>query len=302
MKRPIALFALLAAVLFAAANGALAAVRVVCTTPELAAIAREVGGNRVSVISLVRPDQDYHKIEARPSDVKRVADADLFVQVGLELELWADSLLNAAGNRNVTRGGKGYVDAGQMIRKLEVPTGSVTGASGDIHVSGNPHYWLDPGNAKVIAYEILLGLRHVDPKGGDAYNANYTRFAGEIDRRMTGWKAALAPFKGKSVVAFHAEWVYFNDRFGLRSFGYLEPKPGIPPSASHVNSLIQRMKASGVKAVIVPSIYPMNFPRVLERSAGAKVVRVPYSVGSMGTKDYFSYIDAIVEGYRRALS
>ncbi|HEY3266721.1 MAG TPA: metal ABC transporter substrate-binding protein [Armatimonadota bacterium] len=295
-------YALLALTAICASTAAKAAVNVVCTLPELAAIAREVGGARVSVVSLAKPDQNYHQIEARPSDVRRVASAELFVRAGMDLDMWADALVNAARNGNVAAGGKGYVDASRMIRKLEVPTGQINGASGDIHVAGNPHYWFDPGDAKVIAYEIDLGLRSVDPKGAATYDANYKRFSEEITRRMAGWEAELAPYKGRSVVAYHDEWVYFLKRFNLRALAYLEPKPGIPPSASHVNNLISQMKQAHAKAVVVPSIYAMRYPALLEREAGANVARVPYSVGSLGTTSYFNYMDAIVAGFRKALS
>jgi zinc/manganese transport system substrate-binding protein len=278
-----------------------AAVRVVCTLPELASIAREVGGDRISVVSLAKPDQNYHQIDPRPSDVVRVRDAQVLVRAGMDLDMWIDALTNAARNRAVAKGGKGYVDASRLIRKLEIPRGQITGASGDIHVEGNPHYWFDPGDAKVIAYQIDLALRENDPKNAKVYDDNYLRFAAEIDRRMAGWKADLAPYRGKGIVAYHDEWVYFLDRFGLKAFAYLEPKPGIPPSASHVSGLIGRMKAADVRAVIVPSIYPEGFSDLLKRSAGAKVVRVPYSVGSMGTNDYFSYMDKIVKGFKQAL-
>jgi ABC-type Zn uptake system ZnuABC Zn-binding protein ZnuA len=300
MKIRIAFIALLLAA-FSAAN-ARAAVNVVATLPELAAIAREVGGSRTSVISLAKPDQDYHKIEARPSDVRRVASAGLFIRAGMDLDVWADALLNSARNGKVAKGGKGYVDASQMVRKLEVPHGQITGASGDIHVYGNPHYWYDPGDAKVVAYEVLMGLRAVDPAGAAVYDANYKKFTTGIDQRLKKWDAELAPYKGQSVVAYHDEWVYFLARFGLKAFEYLEPKPGIPPSASHVNNLITRMKAAHVRAVIIPSIYPMSFANLLARDAHANVVRVPYSVGAMGTIDYFSYIDAVVNGFKKALS
>ena len=277
------------------------AVRVVCTLPELAAVAREVGGEHISVTSLAKPDQNYHQIDPRPSDVIRVRDADVLIRAGMDLDMWVDSLVNAARNGKVEKSGRGYVDASRLIRKLEVPGSQITGASGDIHVYGNPHYWFDPGDAKVIAYEIDLALRDNDPKNAKAYDENYRRFTTGIDKRMVTWKAQLAPYRGHNVVAYHDEWVYFLDRFGLRAFGFLEPKPGIPPSASHVNNLIARMKSAGVKAVVVPSIYPEGFSDLLKRSAGAHVVRVPYSVGSMGTRDYFSYMDKIVSGFGQAL-
>ena len=138
-----------------------AALKVVTTTPELESIAKSIGGAHVSMVSLARPDQDYHKVEARPTDVTRVASADVVVRVGMDLDLWMDGVLQAARNRAVMKGGTGYVDASEMIRRQEVPRGQISGASGDIHVEGNPHYWLDPGNGKVIAYEILLGHRKV---------------------------------------------------------------------------------------------------------------------------------------------
>lgn len=283
------------------ARPAAAAVDVVTTTPELAAIAREVGGNSVHVVALARPDQNYHRIEARPSDVTRVARADLFVRVGMGLDLWADALVGAARNPRIQPGGVGYVDASRLIRKRDVPSERISGASGDVHPGGNPHYYLDPGNGKVIAYEILLGLRAVDSKNGSAYNANYNRFIAEINRRMAGWRRALAPFRGKGIVGYHEEWVYFLDRFDLRAFGYLEPKPGIPPSGGHVSNLIRRMRSAGVKAVIVSSVYPLRYPNLVAKETGGEVAVVPYSVGSRGTRTYFDYIDAIVGGFRRAL-
>jgi ABC-type Zn uptake system ZnuABC Zn-binding protein ZnuA len=283
------------------ARPAAAAVDVVATTPELAAISKEVGGNLVTVTSLAKPNQDYHKVEAKPTDVVKVKNADVFVRVGLDMDMWADSVVNAARNPNIQPGGKGYVDAGRLIRKKEVPTANISGASGDIHVYGNPHYWLDPANAKVIAYEVDLGLRAVDPKNAATYDANYAKFAAEIDQHMAGWRAALAPYKGKPVVAYHDEWVYFLGEFGLRAFGYLEPKPGIPPSGAHVSQLIAAMKQDNVKAVIVPSIYPTRFGELVAKETGGHLAVVPYSVTSPGAGGYVAYIDAIVNGFKQAL-
>lgn len=278
-----------------------AAVDVVTTTPELAAIAREVGGNLANVSSLAKPNQDYHRVEAKPTDVVKVKNADVFVRIGLDMDMWADAVMNAARNPKIQPGGTGYVDAGRLIKKKEVPSTNISGASGDIHVYGNPHYWLDPANAKVIAYEVDLALRAVDPKNATTYDANYTRFSAEITKRMAGWKEDLAPYQGKAVVAYHDEWVYFLGQFGLKAFGYLEPKPGITPSGSHINNLITAMKRDGVKAVIIPSIYPTRFGDLVAKETGGTVAVLPYSVGSLGTTDYFSYIDAIVQGYKKAL-
>jgi zinc/manganese transport system substrate-binding protein len=285
----------------AIATTAGAAVEVVAAVPELADIARQVGGDKVSVYCIAKPNQDYHMIEARPSDVSRIAKADVVVRTGMDLDLWLDALLNAAGNRKVSRGGAGYVDASVGVHKLEVPTGAVTGASGDIHVYGNPHYFYDPVSAKFIAYNIVMGLDRVAPGNAATFNANYKRFNAEIDRRMAGWARELAPYRGRAVVIYHKSAAYFLQRFGLKEFGTLEAKPGIPPSAAHVSNLISRMKAGGVNAVVIESVYPRQFPDMVARSTGAKLAITPYSVGSLGTKTYFDLIDMWVDKYRQAL-
>ncbi|WP_394796038.1 metal ABC transporter substrate-binding protein [Armatimonas sp.] len=275
---------------------------IITTTPELAAIARELVGNLATVTSLAKPEANYHQIDAKPSDVVRVARADVFIRCGLDLDMWADALLGSARNPKVQRGAAGYVDASARVRKLEVPTGGINGASGDVHPAGNPHYWFDPKDAVVVAYEILLALLAVDKAHGATYNANYKRFSDEITARLVGWTKTLAPFKGHGFVAYHDEWIYFATRFGLTPFGFLEPKPGIPPSGGHVTDLIQRMRASKVRAVVMGSIYSTKYADLIAKEAGGKVAVVPYSVGGMGTRSYFDYIDAIVTGFAKALS
>ena len=278
------------------------AAKVVAATPELAEITKQVGGARVSVYTVARPDEDYHRMEARPSQVIQVTRAKLVVRVGMDLDMWMDALLDAAGNRGVNRGGRGYVDASVKIRKLEVPKGRVTGASGDIHVYGNPHYWLDPLNAKIIAGEVLAGLTRVAPGDATHFRKNHDRFCQQVDRRMRGWKAALAPHRGKQVVVYHKEWIYFLRQFGLREADALEPKPGIPPSAGHIAQVIKKMKSEKIGAIIVPTIYPLRFPKVVSNATGAKIAVVPYSVGSLKTKNYFDYMDLIVKRFKEALA
>jgi zinc/manganese transport system substrate-binding protein len=286
---------------FCGASSAFAAIDIVAATPELADIAKQVGGNKVSVYSIAKANQDYHMIEPRPSDVSKIARADMVVRVGLGLDMWFDALSNAASNPTVRRGARGYVDASQGIKKLEVPKSQITGASGDIHVYGNPHYFYDPENAKIIASNILDGLERVSPGNKSVFRGNYKKFADEIDRKIDQWKEELAPYKGQKVVTYHQSAIYFLRRFGLKSFGTLEVKPGIPPSASHISGLIKRMKDSHVKAVVIESIYSKRFPDLIKRQTDAEYQVVPYSVGSMGTKSYIDLIDMWVDKYKQAL-
>jgi zinc/manganese transport system substrate-binding protein len=209
--------------------------------------------------------------------------------------------MNAAGNPKVRKGAPGYVDGSVGVARLEVPREQITGASGDIHVYGNPHYFYDPENGKVVAHNVLEGLIRVSPSNRSFFQNNYERFAAEIDSRMAGWKREMAPYRGRPVVTYHASAVYFLHRFGLSDFGQLEPKPGIPPSASHVGDLIRRMKEHKVTAVVIESVYPRRFPDLIARETGAKYTVVPYSVGALGTKNYFDLINAWVNGYKDVL-
>ena len=279
-----------------------AATSVVTSIPELAEITRQVGGSKVTVYSLARPNRDYHTIEARPTDVQRIARADLVVRSGLSLDLWMDALMRAGGNSALNVGGSRYVDASAGIPRIEVPTAQITGASGDVHPEGNPHYYYDPIYTKFVARNILRGLVRVDAPNANAYRANYKRFNAEIDRRMVGWNKQMAPFAGRPVVTYHRSYGYFIRRFGLKLYGTVEPKPGIPPSARHVSTLSRQMKDGNVRALIIESIYPTRYPELLARQAGAKFAVAPYSVGSPGTNDYFSFMDKLVASFKQALS
>jgi zinc/manganese transport system substrate-binding protein len=282
-------------------SAAYAAISVVTATPELADITKQVGGNKVSVYSIAKANQDYHMIEPRPSDVSRIAQADMIVRIGLDLDMWLDALINAAGNSKLRHGGSGYIDASENVKKLEVPNESITGASGDIHVFGNPHYFYDPENGKVIAHNVLEGLIRVSPSNKAAFQNNYESYIKELDKRIAEWQNELAIYKGKRVVTYHQSAIYFLRRFGLKGFATLEVKPGIPPSASHVSELIKRMKDEHVTAIAIESIYPKRFPDLITRETGAKYVVVPYSVGSLGTKSYIDMLDLWVTRYKEIL-
>ena len=294
--------ALLGATLCTGAQSAHAATNVVAATPELAAITKAVGGADVSVYSIAKPNQDYHTIEPRPSDVARIAGAKLVVRTGLSLDMWMDSLLNAAGNGTLNRGGSGYVDASAGIPTLEKPGGSISGASGDVHPQGNPHYFYDPIYAKFAARSIAKGLIAVDAKNAADYRAGLANFYKGIDARMATWNATLAPYRGKSLVTYHSNYDYFLRRFGIRQYGTLEPVPGIPPSASHLSQLAAQMKRDGVKGILIEQIYPARYADLLKRQTGANYAVGPYSVASQDANGYYGLIDGLVAKTKAALS
>jgi zinc/manganese transport system substrate-binding protein len=273
------------------------AIRVVATTTDLAAIARAVGGDRVEVTSLADPTQDLHNIEPRPSFVTDIARADVVVRIGLDLDMWLNGMLQAARNEKVNDGGDGYVDASVGVPLLEVPK-KVDGSMGDIHIYGNPHYWLDPENGKTMAYNILLGFSRVDPDGTEAYKANYDTFVNAIDTHMATWSKQMAPLNGTKVVQYHDMWTYFFNRFGLVSAGTVESKPGIPPSGDYLNKLVNNMKHNNVKIVMTTGYYPSRYTDVLRDQATATVLVLPTSTGgSTETTDYFTLFDVTIAAF-----
>jgi len=280
---------------------AAAQIRVVTTYPELESIVNQVGGSRVSVTTLARWQDDPHQVTPRPSLALEISRARLFVRTGMDLDLWADDLLAAARNNKVMKGAAGYVDCSAGVRKLEVPGGQVDASQGDIHLYGNPHYLLDPQNAKIAAKNIAEGLKRVDPGGANQYDSGYTRFVNQIDDAMSRWQRALSRFKGTNIVTYHKTWVYFFARFGLQEFGTIEPKPGIPPSPSHLRSLMERMKHGGCKIILIDHFRSRRFPDTIARGTGAQIVIAPIMVGAEGTKDYIGMMDTIVNRLAAAM-
>jgi ABC-type Zn uptake system ZnuABC Zn-binding protein ZnuA len=281
--------ALAAALSLGAAFDAAAQVKVVTTTEDLAAIVKEIGGNKVSVEALARGYQDPHFVEAKPSFVIKLHSADLLVVVGRELEIgWLPPLITQSRNANIQPGGSGYLDASQTVKILDIPTGQITRAMGDVHPSGNPHYWLDPGNGRRIAKAVEAKLSQMAPNDAGMFAQRYADF----DRRLTEaegrWKAALAPYKGAKVVTYHRSWPNFAEAFGLDVIGYVEPKPGIPPSPSHTLTLMQEMKRQGIKLILVEPYFDLKTPNAIARDTGATVLVLPPSVG--GVKEASDYI------------
>jgi len=299
--RSVAIRSTLIAALALLAPRAQAAIDVVVSIPELGALTKEVGGEDVSVYSIARPNNDYHAIEMRASDVARLNRAELVVRTGLGLDIWFDALSRATGNTRVRAGGSGYVDASSGIPTIEKPAGSISGSSGDVHPSGNPHYYYDPVYAIYAARNILRGLLRVDAKNADEYRANYARFRSDMQRRTAAWQNELKPFAGRSVVTYHRSYNYFLRRFGIRQYGTMEPRPGIPPSARHINELLAGMKRDKVKAILIEGIYPHRYPDLVARQVGSTAIYGPYSVSTMNTGAYANFIDTLVERAKQAL-
>ena len=278
-----------ATLMFSPGVAAQSKLNVVTTTEDLAAIARDVGGDRISVEPIARGYQDPHFVEAKPSFILKLQKADLLVVVGRELEIgWLPPLVNQARNAKIQPGGEGYFDASQGVKILEIPTGQITRAMGDVHPQGNPHYWLDPDNGLRIAKGVQKKLSSLSP--ADA--AYFAQQEGAFEKRLTEaqkrWDAQMAPYKGTKIVTYHRSWPNFMERFGLDVIGYVEPKPGIPPSPSHTLDLIAGMKRQGIKLIVMEAYFDPKTPEKIAAEVGGKVVTLAPSVG--GEKAAADYI------------
>ncbi|HEY7515257.1 MAG TPA: metal ABC transporter substrate-binding protein [Vicinamibacteria bacterium] len=267
-----------------------AALNVVATTEDLASLAREVGGDRIKVEAIARGYQDPHYVEAKPSFIQKLISADLLVAVGRDLEIgWLGPLVTQSRNAKIQPGAEGYLDASLTARILEIPTGQITRAMGDVHPAGNPHYWLDPGNGRKIAQALREKLSKMSPGDAAFFASRFADFDGRLREAEKRWDAAMAPYKGTKVVTYHRSWPNFCERFGLEVIGYVEPRPGIPPSPSHTLDLIQEMKRLQVKVLLVEPYFDLKTPDSIGRETGAKVLVLLPSVG--GEKGVASYID-----------
>lgn len=324
---------ILAIGVFAALAGAQQPLKVVTTTQDLASIAAAVGGSRASVSSLIVGARDPHRIEAKPSFMSRVAGADLFIAVGLELEVgYEQPILSGSRNRRVQVGQPGHLYASDGVPLVGKPTGPVSRAEGDIHPYGNPHYWLDPYNARIIADAIAARMGTLQPAGAKVFEANAEAFKKSVDVAMFGsslvskfggdklwqwevggqlasqlrangasglvggWEAKMAPLNGKSIITYHRSWSYFVNRFGIRIVGELEPKPGLDPTPGHVASLLKIASDNNVKVILQEPFYHDTEAKFVAARTGAKVVVAPGSVGQdSAARDYVSLIDTIVD-------
>jgi zinc/manganese transport system substrate-binding protein len=292
-NRTRALVALLMVSLFALRAGAQGNVSVVTTTEDLASLTREIGGDAVTVEAIARGYQDPHFVEPKPSYILKLLKADLLIVVGRDLEAaWLPPLVQQSRNARIQPGAPGYVDASLTATVLDMPTGPVTRALGDVHALGNPHYWLDPGNGRRIAREIARRLTAHRPARAAYFEQRYADFDRRLAEAERRWDAMMAPYRGVRVVTYHRSWSNFAERFGLDVIGYVEPRPGIPPSPGHTRDLVREMLRLGVRLILVEPYFDLRTPNAIARDAGARVVQLSPSVGgATGADDYIPLFD-----------
>jgi ABC-type Zn uptake system ZnuABC Zn-binding protein ZnuA len=262
--------------------------RVVATIPDLKSLTEAVGGDLVEVDSLTRGTQNFHEAEVRPSMMLKLRRADAVVENGLGLDAWADVAITGSNNAELMAGGRGRIDISRGIQVLEVPTTRVDRSMGDVHPQGNPHYWLDPDNGRKIAQAVQAKLSALSQADAAYFAQRYADFDKRLAAAQKKWMDALAPYKGLKVVTYHRSWANFADRFGLDVIGYVEPKPGIPPTPSHTLDVIQEMKRQNVKLILVEPYFDLKTPESIGRATGAEVLMLPPSVG--GVKEVTDYI------------
>ena len=321
--------------LVGAAGATASQLEVVTTLPAYAAIAQAIGGERVRARSISRGDEDAHFVKPKPSFALMLKSADLFVTTGLDLEIWAPTLVDKSGNRKIRDGQPGFVNASQGVEMLDVPA-IADRSAGDVHIYGNPHIFTSPLNGKIIAANIAAGLRRVDPSAASTYDANLARFHRRLDEalygaelvdllgaavldplarqgrlldflasqrldgrplsdRLGGWLARGAAFRGDRILAYHKNWVYFTELFGLEVVGFVEPKPGIPPSARHVHELVQQVEREGIGILLAASYFSSRQIDLIAERTGCATVQVPLGPAVITEEGYFELIDEWVD-------
>ena len=291
------LLAMLSALALFLPRPAAAALEVVSSIPTLGSLAKEVGGDCVDVESLGKGYQDPHFVEPQPNLMLVLNKADLLLHVGLELEIgWLPPLVLGSRNPKIQTGELGNLDCSRAIPVVDIPTTKVDRSMGDIHPQGNPHYWLPPENAKIIAREIAQRLSQIDPGGAAAYQKNLAAFNGRVDAASKKWQPMIAKMRGTKIVTYHKSWTYVSQWLGMQEVGYLEPKPGIPPDPDHLFRLIQAMRSESVRLLLVEDFYNLNTARLVAAKGGAKLLDLPTDVGAKPEiKDWFTLVDTILK-------
>lgn len=280
-----------------------AKLNIIATTPDLASIAQEVGGKQVEITTLAKPTEDPHFVDAKPSFIVKLNKADALIEGGAELEIgWLPKLLEQARNSKLVAGAPGDIRCNEGVRMLEVPT-ALDRSQGDIHAAGNPHFLVDPENAKIVARHIAAAFAKLDAADAAGFQANADKFIAQLDAKLAEWLKNLAPFNGKQFVAYHNSWPYFATRFGLKSELFLEPKPGIPPSPAHLADVITKMKAEGVRVIIVDPYLNRKTAETVARNTDATVVDVAQFPGGVKGTDsgYIALMDYLVDAVAKAL-
>lgn len=278
-----ALVALLA--IFAPRAGA-GTLRVVAATTDLGAIAEAVGGDRVHIDVVARPDRNPHAVQVRPSAMRDAARADVYLEVGLSLDLWSRGIVSGSRNRDLV-----VVDCSSVIRPLDVPTGAVSKRMGDVHPEGNPHYWVDPLNAVAVAEMLAERFATLDGAGAEAYRQGARAFAERVEARLDGWRAALA---NVTLVEYHTSWRYLAERFGVRIAGSVEPLPGIPPSARHLAELTETIEREGVSVVVREPYHPSDPVELLTRETGVRGIVLASSCPEPTADSYLDHMEEVV--------
>lgn len=281
------------ALLFASSAAEAKKLKVITTLTDLASLTQEVGGDKVDVEALARGYQDPHFVEPKPSFLLKLRNADLLILVGLDLEIgWLPPLITQSGNGRIQPGAPGYFDASSFAEILEIPQGTVTRAEGDVHPLGNPHYWLDPNNGRRIAKGIAGKLSEMDPPDQAYFQQREQDFEKRLADADKKWLAEMAPYRGRKVVTYHRSWPNFAKHFGLDVIGYIEPRPGIPPTPSHTIDLVNQMKRENVKLELIEPYFDLKTPNSVASMVGGKVVQMMPSVGGKPEiTDYFKLFD-----------
>ena len=282
----------------ALANPAGAKVRIVASTTDMASIAEMIGGDYVTVESICRGPADPHFVQLLPSYMIKVGRADLYLQVGMDLDYWANQIIDGSQNANLV-----IVDCSKNIDPMEVPRTRVDASMGDVHIQGNPHYWLAPNNGIPIAQAITEALQQVDPENASVYDAGFERFRSALEAKMEEWEAAAKALTGKEIVTYHNSWPYFARYFGVKVVDFVEPRPGIEPTPSHTAHLITLMNKRGIKIIGKEPYFSDRAPKNIARQTNAQVVDLPTSVGGVKeAKDYFALFDTLVGTLTKALA
>jgi zinc/manganese transport system substrate-binding protein len=267
-----------------------AEIKVVTTTTVIYDLVKEIGKEKVKVDYICRGDQDPHFLEILPSNMLKLRNANLVFKIGLGLEMWLQQIIDGSRNDKLKQ-----IDLSTDIEKKEVPTGKIDASQGDVHPQGNPHYWLDPYNVKAMAEVIYLELALLTPDNGSYFKKNLDNYLAQLDKKIAEWESKMSKLKQKEMIFFHSSWIYFTDRFGLKIAGYVEPKPGIPPTPSHNADIIRIIQKKKIKFIVTDVFYSDNAPNQIANATGAKVLKLPTQVyGIENISSYIKMMDYII--------